>query len=176
MWKSGKIVSHFASWLIHVISSPTEDTSLHKNNVVISNMGSVEKWKSAFLCGEFLVASFAKVGTFPVILKYVTCNFSSVDCQTEESSTSGPCETPCGSNNGTRKVVWSEKIVAEAMYGGTPCDKEETSWTTSEPCKTDKIVPCTGEIFFAGSIFLSQFVYSRALMRHLISMSLPVLF
>ena len=83
--------------------------------------------------------------------------FVAVDCQMESSSTSGPCEADCGSKNGTRKVVWSEKIVAEAMYGGKPCDKEESSWTTTELCTTDKIVPCTGEIFFAGSIFLSRF-------------------
>ena len=63
----------------------------------------------------------------------------------ERSSTSGPCEAACGSNNGTRKVVWSEMIVAEAMYGGKPCDKEERSWTTTELCTIDKAVICTGE-------------------------------
>ena len=62
---------------------------------------------------------------------------------------SSPCKASCGSNNGTREVSW--KIVAEAMYGGKPCDKEEKTY---EFCMTDKIVPCTGEIYFAGSIFV----------------------
>ena len=62
---------------------------------------------------------------------------------------SSPCKASCGSNNGTREVSW--KIVAEAMYGGKPCDKEEKTY---EFCKTDKIVPCTGEIYFAGTIFV----------------------
>ena len=72
-------------------------------------------------------------------------NFVVVDCQMKSSSTSGLCEADCGSNNGTRKVFWSEKIVAEAMYGGKPCDKEESSWTTTELCTIDKAVICTGE-------------------------------
>merc|ERR1712126_124453 len=37
------------------------DTDLTIENVVISNMGSAESWKSVFLYGEFLVASIAKL-------------------------------------------------------------------------------------------------------------------
>ena len=66
MLKSGKIVRRFASLLTLAISSTMEGTKLTKNNVVISNMGSVERSKSVFLYGEFLVAGIAKVRSFPV--------------------------------------------------------------------------------------------------------------
>ena len=77
-----------------------------------------------------------------------------------ERISSGPCKAFCGSNNGTREVSW--KIVAEAMYGGKPCDKEEKTY---EFCMTDKIVPCTGEKYFAGSKLLIQRHKRRNLMK-----------
>ena len=106
-------------------------------------MGSVERLKSVFLYGEF--CKYCKGGAFSCLIVQYVQPFVAVNCQMERSSTSGPCEADCGSNNGTRKVIWSEKIVAEAMYGGKPCDKEESSWTTTELSTIDTAVIYTGE-------------------------------
>ena len=48
--------------------------------------------------------------------------------------------------------------MAEAMYGGKPCDKEERSWTTTEPCKTDKKVLCAGGTFKNNNILQIMFL------------------
>ena len=55
----------------------------------------------------------------------------------------GSCEAPCGSSTGVRKIVWSQMIVSLARHGGNPCDIQEKR-IISQPCKSDKIVPCPG--------------------------------
>ena len=70
----------------------------------------------------------------------------------ENISTIGSCDAPCESKSGLREVLWSEKIVTHAKYGGRPCDREEGSWVESEQCTSDEIVPCSGGMILTGEI------------------------
>jgi len=86
-----------------------------------------------------------------------------VDCMMRNISTIGSCEAPCESKSGLREVLWSEKIVSPAKYGGRPCDRQEGSWVESEQCTLDEIVPCSSGMIMTVDCEMDATVQKKGL-------------